>query len=869
MSLASEHEALARLERGLAGRYVIEREVGRGASARVFLARDLKHERNVALKLLRPELSAVVGSERFLREIRVTATLQHPNILPLYDSGEADGLLYFVTPYVEGMSLRARLEREHQLPVDEAVALLRALAGALDFAHRQGVVHRDLKPENILLQDGQPLLADFGIALALTSAAGDRLTETGLSVGTLQYMSPEQAAGDRTVGPPSDIYSLGAVAYEMLSGEPPVSGSTAEAIRARVLLQMPPPIRVVRQTVPEPVDAAVLKALAKVPADRFRTAAAFGAALGQTAPAPASTISAALRGGRRAKRIAIVAVAAIVVVMTTLVVGPRVMPTRASPAIRRQLTFSGRALQATLSPNGQFVAYTIDADSTEFALVQDLAGGAPDTIDSFSHHHTMDWSPDGTRLLLGSVDRAVIVPRLGGTRRVLSGQVLEPSLARWLPDGARVSFTHPTKQQITVLDLESGDTVSIATRGSDGALFNEGSWSPDGRLYAVSTQVLEPVRFEIRVVGLDGAMAVVAADSIPLGSPRWSGGGHAMYYVRGTNSIWRVLVVPQTGQPRGAAQEVLANLDILPIYWDFVFFSIAPDQSRMVYSRGSRFSNFWMVEASSAGGPPRTRVLTSGTALRRSPVVSPDGRWIAFVQEANGSDELFRMPIDGGEATQVTFGARVVAGGDIAWSPEGDRIAFMSIRGGYHRVWAAQVSDGRLAVFNRSRALYKGHMAWAPGSRIVYQSPNALAINVLDPATGEEHPLLTTLDGGLYSPRYSPDGNRLAVWWSRGRGDRANWIFDIRDSTYVNPKPIPGPSPIGWTADGRYVYGGGTRISRMDALGRRGRETVVDLPFREARCTPAGRLRPNAFICAAFDFVSDIWMIENFDSPHR
>src|SRR6185503_475615 len=216
--------ALNQLNNRLKDRYVIEREIGRGGMATVYLAHDIRHDRHVALKVLDPELGAVVGKERFLAEIRVTAKLQHPHLLPLFDSGEADGRLFYVMPYVQGESLRTRLNNQHQLPVNEAVRIAVGVGSALDYAHRHGIIHRDLKPENILLHEGEPLIADFGIALALSAAAPARITQTGLSLGTPQYMSPEQATGDRQLDGRSDIYSLGAVLYEMLTGEPPHSG---------------------------------------------------------------------------------------------------------------------------------------------------------------------------------------------------------------------------------------------------------------------------------------------------------------------------------------------------------------------------------------------------------------------------------------------------------------------------------------------------------------------------------------------------------------------------------------------------------------------------------------------------------------------
>ena len=239
---------LDRLRATLSDRYRIERELGAGGMAVVYLAEDLKHQRRVALKVLRPELAAVVGPERFLGEIRTTANLQHPHILPLFDSGEAGGFLFYVMPRVEGESLRARLERERQLPVDEAVRIATSVAQALAYAHRQGIIHRDVKPENILLHDGEPLVADFGIALAVAQAGGGRVTETGLSLGTPHYMSPEQATGERSLGPGTDVYALGCVLYEMLVGEPPHAGPTAQAVLAKILTDTPKRVRELRRS---------------------------------------------------------------------------------------------------------------------------------------------------------------------------------------------------------------------------------------------------------------------------------------------------------------------------------------------------------------------------------------------------------------------------------------------------------------------------------------------------------------------------------------------------------------------------------------------------------------------------------------------
>jgi len=270
-------DLLERLKSALAERYAVESEIGRGGMATVFLAEDLKHQRKVAIKVLHPELAAAVGTDRFLREIETVAGLNHPHILPLHDSGEADGFLYFVMPYVEGESLRQRLDREKQLPLGDSLRIAREVASALEYAHEGGVVHRDIKPANILLSAGEAVVADFGIARAVEQAGGERVTQTGMAVGTPAYMSPEQASGE-AADERSDIYALGCVVYEMLAGQPPLTGVTPQATQARRMTETPPPLHNVRPSIPVQVDHVLGKAMDPVPADRYVTAQEFAEA---------------------------------------------------------------------------------------------------------------------------------------------------------------------------------------------------------------------------------------------------------------------------------------------------------------------------------------------------------------------------------------------------------------------------------------------------------------------------------------------------------------------------------------------------------------------------------------------------------------
>ena len=285
-------DGLARLTAALADRYRIVRVLGQGGMATVYVADDVRHHRKVAIKVLKPELAAVLGAERFVQEITTTAALQHPHILPIYDSGETAESLYYVMPFIDGQSLREKLRREQQLSVEEALRITCEVASALDYAHRQGVIHRDIKPENILLHDGRPVVADFGIALAVSAAAGGRMTETGLSLGTPHYMSPEQATAEKEITARSDIYSLASVLYEMLAGSPPHVGASAQQIIMKIVTQEAAPVTTFRKAVPSNVAAAVAKALEKLPADRFQVPQ-------NSRGRSATRLSASIRRGRR------------------------------------------------------------------------------------------------------------------------------------------------------------------------------------------------------------------------------------------------------------------------------------------------------------------------------------------------------------------------------------------------------------------------------------------------------------------------------------------------------------------------------------------------------------------------------------------
>jgi serine/threonine-protein kinase len=567
----------------LSDRYRIERELGAGGMATVYLAEDLRHQRKVALKVLHAELAAVLGTDRFLVEIKTTAILQHPGILPLFDSGVADGLVYYVMPYVSGESLRARLDRERQLPLEDVVRIGAAVGDALEYAHRQGVIHRDIKPENILLQDGHALVADFGIALAVRKAGGARLTQTGLSLGTPQYMSPEQAGAERTIDARTDIYSLGAVCYEMLAGEPPFTAPTTQGIVAKLLSEEPKPLSSLRRSVPPVVEAAVHKALEKLPADRWRSARDFADALSRTG---GTTVFTGVRRHDRRTR-ALVAVA-LVLGAAAGAVGYRFFSAPSLPADAPDGPVRHWAIQLTdsspfsptvdehaaprqgvaISRDGSMVAYVGRHGGGSALHLVRLGGGTVTPLDGTEGARLPAFSPDGRWVAFIARGELRKIPVDGGAV-VRLGPVEAPTGLFWMSDerllvsrsalgagtvpaaGGRLeplgerfrasSFVHsqllPGDKHVlgataygdlATVSLEAGGLRFITigdeteqTRAEFGRALrgNNPRYIPSGHLLYASGSSLMAVRFDIRTMRTTGRPTPIAAGVRAEGGP--------------------------------------------------------------------------------------------------------------------------------------------------------------------------------------------------------------------------------------------------------------------------------------------------------------------------------------------------------------
>ncbi|MEJ2206789.1 MAG: protein kinase [Gemmatimonadota bacterium] len=725
-----------RLNAALEGRYSIERELGEGGMATVYLADDLRHERKVALKVLKPELAAIVGADRFLAEIKTTANLQHPHILPLHDSGEADGFLFYVMPYVEGESLRERLDREKQLPIDEAVRIATNVAEALQYAHERGVIHRDIKPANILLQSGKPVIADFGIALAVGAAGGGRLTETGLSLGTPFYMSPEQATGEETVGPTADIYALGCVLHEMLVGEPPFKGTTPQAVLAKIITGEVPSARGERASVPLNVDGATSKALEKLPADRFVGAGAFAEALADPnfrhGHDGSRTVAAAEIRARRWRTVALVALASAAVV----------------------------TLQA---PDSRTILYTTQREDGGRDVVRQRSDGIG------------DFSPDGRWIVFATDGEIRKVPREGGAALTLAeGAVRSWNAITWM-DGETIAFNG---QGYAILAVsESGGPVETLFDPPAGELVTGTIRAlPDRRgLLWVSCDD-QCIRSALHVLDLEEREDQILAEDVV--AAWYRGDGQVLYVERNGRAFLRPFdldLLEFTGPPR----LVLDGIRTARQYADV---QVSPDGT-VVYVEGPSAQKAFLHTLTWVERDGSTELLdTTWVEAFRTAEVSPDGQSLAV--EMARSDGLFIWiyDLDSGALNRLT--TRGESRYPI-WAPDSRTILYTTEREDGGRDVVRQRSDGigEPEVLARGEP-HIGTVAAGPaGEWIVYSAAGAEGeLDLFGSRIGEggQAVRLVANESSDAVPSLSPDG-RWLVYQSGQSGRTEVYVRSFPD----------------------------------------------------------------------------------------
>ena len=812
-----------RLRAALAGRYEIEREIGAGGMATVYLAEDVKHHRKVAVKVLRPDLAAALGPERFLREIEIAANLTHPHIVPLYDSGEADGFLYYVLPYIEGESLRDKVTREGELPIGDAVRILRDVVDALSDAHERGVVHRDIKPDNVLLTKHHAVVMDFGVAKAVSEATGRQaLTTAGVALGTPAYMAPEQAVADPHVDHRADIYAVGAVAYELLTGRTLFAGNTPQAILSAQVTEAPDPVSKHRKSVPPVLEQLVMKCLEKKPADRWQSAEemlphleALATPSGGITPTGTMPVTAVVP--RSSVKPAVLTGITVAVVMLGFLgwfslrnTGPVVTVSNI-----RQLTRAPEIeYEPAISPDGGEVVYTAGFGLDMHLYIQDLGGGRsfPLTSERPGIQTAPRWTPEGTSVVFlerwaGTQEGAYLIPRLGGPTSTAGSTVV------WGIHGDRVAYL--SGDSIMVRPT-GGGTPALVTRAEDA---HSASWSPDGAMltYVQGNSIFGEVGTlgniapsSIWLVRVEGGDPVPITEHPSLNvSPVWLPDGRHILFVSNRDGPRDLYVVRVDGSgARSEPVRITTGLDVHSV-------SLSADGATAAYSRFTLRRNVWAVDIPRTGSVSvaQARPVTIGNQIVENHGLSRDGQLLAFDTNIDGNLNVYVVSAAGGEPRRVTTDPGDDHHPDL--SPDGREIVFYSTRHGSRDVFLSAV-DGSSEVRLTDDPGQEQHPTFSPdglaiafhggdGPGIVVGLGGGVWVMTREAVGGEwSAPRRLTREGGGF-PRWSPDGSKIAYSTGQGLGivslqGEERSLLDGQSVGLLNLTYTE------WSRDGRVVY---------------------------------------------------------------
>jgi len=770
------------LETALADRYSLQSVLGVGGSSTVYRARDNKHQRDVAIKVLRPGLAASLGRQRFARETEIVARLQHPHILSLIDSGTAAETFFFVMPLVEGETLSRRLDDAPPLTVVEATRILSDVADALDYAHQQGVVHRDIKPSNVLLTGRHALLMDFGIAKGATEDAAP-LT-VGVALGTPAYMAPEQAMALPGVDQRADLYALGVLGYELLAGRPPFAGTPQDVLAAHVS-QLPRPLREIRPDVPDALNDIVMRCLEKMPEARWQSASEIvqrlDALVTPSAGITARPDPAVAEVARTWKRPSVLLSAALLPLLGVILVtqrgGIESVPTFAA----EKLTFVGNAIESAISPDGRWLAY-VAQESTEQALfVRDLGASTALELDRGNEVAGLVWTEDGAEIgyhtRIGA-ERAVIkaAPRLGGAARVLGRGhgVLSPDLKR-------IALFSLQSEQIRLVDVGSADTLRVMV--PDWVTWTHRvAWSPDSENMVVEVEDRENGLYAL-LLSVRGTPFVEAVKgSARVSEPSYSRDGRFLYFLRqpaGELPDLMRLELTSEGRPSEDTQLVYPNFegDARPGFYASAFHNRMTHTAagEMVYTRTDGESNVYVFDIGEVDVVTEPEPVTTGSAVHTKVRFSPGGERVAFIRTTRIARTIGMMSIAGGPVQTIT---ESLIDGDLAWSETGDRLALTSQRPGTTTTASVfEFSSGTLLPLEIGET--SAHVTWS-GARLIVQAPGNRSFTIADPDAESTEIVASDTTGFSFYPRVSSDQTHLA-YFKRHSTRSGIWIQGLHD----------------------------------------------------------------------------------------
>ncbi|HYN79954.1 MAG TPA: protein kinase [Gemmatimonadaceae bacterium] len=818
----------SQLQEILGTTYRIDRELGGGGMSRVFVATEVELDRQVVVKVLPPNLSADINTDRFRREIQLAARLQHPHIVPLLAAGARGDLLYYTMPFIGGENLRTRLTRTGELPVQEATRILREVADALSYAHSQGVVHRDIKPENILISRNHALVTDFGVSKALSSAtdetppAGATLTSLGMALGTPAYMAPEQAAADPMVDARADIYALGVVGYELLSGRTPFAGLNPQQTLSAHVTTAPAPVTQHRPQLPPGLAAAIMRCLEKHPSDRWQSAEELHAALepytttsGATAPSqPVAGMSFRWTPQRIAVAAGIVGLVATALIASTIAFRRGGESYIASNT--RQLTNApGMEVHSAISPDGRMVAYVAGPPQRQVLYVRQLSGGRAIALtDSTTDAFLPQWKPDGSAILYGSQGRNHVVPALGGIPALVPGLDSLYGCA-FSNAGDHVACTHfPTGALVIAGPAGENERVVQGTASGDGV--GSPAWSPDDKLVAFTrnnTQFLVGENIgniapsSIWITRVDGGAPVRITDETRLNtSPVWTPDGALLFVssLGGNRDIYMQRIAGDL-TPRGEPVRLTTGLNAHTI-------SIGRSGKTLAYSVFNAIANVWSAPIATADADsPRLKQVTTGNQTIESVFVSRDGQWLAYDSNINGNQDIFKVPVAGGEAQQLTRNG--VDNFNPAWSPDGSQIAFHSLLKGNRDVYVMDASGGNVQPVV---ATPREELAavWVNGGQAIQFFTYPDSIFEVKRVGNGWGPARFVLRGGIGGP--SPDGKKIAYGGPPGSlcaecpGGLHILSADLKQRQHF-PTPkmnkvIQSAGTTVWSADSRHLF---------------------------------------------------------------